>query len=84
MFDLQKVVFPLQPPTFGLTVYLIPIRRKSYININLLEKTPFHRCGLEVAGSLRVMGTCLFGKSSLQVNDWRGILGWDTGQEEGD
>ena len=66
--NLLKVVFPLQPSTFGLIVYPIPIRKKvSFKYKSTCEKTvSLHRCSLEVAHPDRVMDSRLFVKVPLK------------------
>ena len=66
--NLLKVVFPLQPSTFGLIVYPIPIRKKvSFKYKSTCEKTvSLHRCRLEVAHPDRVMDSRLFAKVPLK------------------
>ena len=79
--NLLKVVFPLQPSTFGLIVYPIPIRKKvSFKYKSTCEKTvSLHRCSLEVAHPDRVMDSRLFVKVPLNklIGEvyWAGILG---------
>ena len=79
--NLLNVVFPLQPLTFGLIVYPIPIRKKvSFKYKSTCEKTvSLHRCSLEVAYPDRVMGSRLFVKVLLKKligeASWAGILG---------
>ena len=78
--NLLKVVFPLQPLTFGLIVYPIPIRKKvSFKYKSTCEKTvSLHRCSLEVAHPDRVMDSRLFVKVPLKklIGEvyWAGIL----------
>ena len=78
--NLLKVVFPLQPSTFGLIVYPIPIRKKvSFKYKSTCEKTvSLHRCSLEVAHPDRVMDSRLFVKVPLKklIGEvyWAGIL----------
>ena len=76
--NLQKLVFPLRPSTFGIIVYLIPIRRKVLFKYkstceNTVSQMWFGSCSLRSSNGLpSVCGSSI--KVTVGEVYWAGIL----------